>query len=120
MRIELMLMIWVSKTIRAVGAALLMLCLMLFAACKQHGSHNEQLRTHYDIGLAHADSGELPDALEAFHAAAACADTTANDCDYHTLSLVHCQMAEIFHRHYQPQTAIAELKEAQRLLMLAT
>lgn len=88
---------------------------ILVLACKQHGSHNEQLRAYYDIGLAHADSGELPDALEAFHAAAACADTTANDCDYHTLSLVHCQMAEIFHRHYQPRTAIAELKEAQRL-----
>ena len=81
----------------------------------RHGTRNEQMRAYYILGRTYADCGETPAALEAFHDAADCADTTVQDCDYHTLCLVHCQMAEIFHRHYQPLTAIAELSEAQRM-----
>ena len=80
-----------------------------------HGNRNERMLANYLLGRTFYDCGKLPNALEAFHAAAACADTAASDCDYHTLCLVHCQMAEIFHRHYQPRTAIAELAEAQRM-----
>lgn len=32
-----------------------------------------------------------------------------------TVAGCHCQKAEIFHRHYQPLMAIAELSEAQRM-----
>ena len=81
----------------------------------RHGTPNERMEAHYLLGLAYYDIGKLPNALEAYHAAAACADTTATDCDYHTLCRVHAQMAEIFHRHYQPQMAIKELSEARRM-----
>ena len=81
----------------------------------RNGTANEQMRAHYILGRTYYDGNNLPDALEAFHTAAACADTTASDCDYHQLSLVHIQMAEIFHRHYQPRTAIAELSLAQQM-----
>ena len=84
----------------------------------RHGTSNEQLRAHYILGRTYTDRGELPQALNAYHAAADRADTTSRDCDYHTLSLVHSQMAEIFHRHYQPRTAIAELSAAQRMAYL--
>ena len=80
-----------------------------------HGTSNEQMLAHYLLGLTYADTHDAPKALEAYHAAAACVDTSHIDCDYHTLSLVHIQMAEIFHQHYQPRTAIAELSIAQQL-----
>ena len=79
------------------------------------GTANERMLAHYLLGLTYADTNEAPLALEAYHAAVASADTTRDDCDYHTLSLVHTQMAEVFHRHYQPRRAIAELREAQRM-----
>jgi tetratricopeptide (TPR) repeat protein len=91
---------------------------LLREACRyydRHGTPNERMRAHYLLGRTYYDCGKLPDALGAFHTAAACADTTHSDCDYHTLSLAHTQMADIFHRHYQPRTAIEELKEAQRM-----
>ena len=94
------------------------LALELVRYFDDHGTRNEQMRAHYLLGRTYYDCGKLPDALEAFHAAAACAAATSDDCDFHTLSMVHIQMAEIFHRHYQPLTAIAELKEAQRLAYL--
>ena len=80
----------------------------------RHGTSNEQMRAHYLLGRSYYDCEKLTDALEAFQAAAVAADTTSADCNYHTLSLVHTQMADIFHRHYQPRTAIAELIEARR------
>ena len=80
-----------------------------------HGTPNDQMLAYYLLGRAFYDCSELPDALEAYHSAAACADTTHDDCDYRTLCRVHAQMAEIFHQHYQPRTAIAELLEAQRM-----
>lgn len=80
-----------------------------------HGNCNERMLANYLLGRTYYDCGKLPNALKAFRAAAACADTTRDDCDYHTLTRVHAQMAEIFHQHYQPRTAIAELLEAQRM-----
>ena len=80
-----------------------------------HGNCNERMLANYLLGRTYYDCGKLPNALKAFRAAAACADTTRDDCDYHTLTRVHAQMAEIFHQHYQPLTAIKELSQAQRM-----
>ena len=80
------------------------LALVLADYFDHHGTNNEKLRAYYILGRTYADQGEASKALEAYHAAVAC-DTTSEDCDYHTLCLAHIQMAEIFHRHYQPRTA---------------
>ena len=50
----------------------------------RHGTNNEQLRAHYILGRTYADRGELPQALNAYNAAADRADTTSSDCDCHT------------------------------------
>lgn len=63
----------------------------------RHGTRNEQLRAHYILGRTHADRGELPQALDAYNDAADRADTTAQDCDYKTLSRVYAQKADIFY-----------------------
>ena len=64
----------------------------------RHGDANERMRAHYILGRTYADMGEAPAALNAYLDAADCADTTAIDCDYHTLSRVYGQMAGVFYR----------------------
>ena len=44
-----------------------------------HGNRNERMLANYLLGRTFYDCGKLPNALEAFHAAAACADTAAID-----------------------------------------
>ncbi len=63
----------------------------------RHGTPNEQLRAHYILGRTYADMGEAPAAIEAYLDAATRADTTASDCDYHTLSRVYGQMSKVLY-----------------------
>ena len=79
----------------------------------RHGTPNERMRAHYILGRTYADMGEAPAALNAYLDAADCADTTATDCDYRTLSRVHAQSAIIYHRLVQPMGQLEELRLAQ-------
>jgi len=63
-----------------------------------HGTPNDQLLAHYLLGRAYHEHGEAPMALECYHDAIDCADTTANDCDFAQLSRVYGQMALIFYQ----------------------
>lgn len=67
----------------------------------RHGTANEKMLAHYLLGRTYADMGEAPAALDAFHQAAECADTTAVDCDYSLLARIHGQTANLF--YYQAQ-----------------
>ena len=60
----------------------------------KHGSPNEQMRARYILGRTYFDLGELPRALETYLKATDCADTTASDCDYKTLSRVYANMVK--------------------------
>lgn len=61
----------------------------------RHGTANDRLLAHYLLGRAYYEAGEAPMALECYHDAIDCADTTANDCDFAQLSRVYGQMAKI-------------------------
>jgi len=63
----------------------------------RHGTPNEQMEAHYLLGRTHADRGEAPAALAAYHDAIDRADTTATDCNYRQLCRVYAQMADIFY-----------------------
>ncbi len=63
-----------------------------------HGTSNERLRAHYILGRTYADLGEAPAAINAYLDAAACADTTAQDCDWAKLSRVYGQMSSIMYK----------------------
>ena len=78
----------------------------------RHGTPNEQLRAYYILGRTYADLGETPRAIEAYNKAAECADTTAANCDYKTLSRVHAQQAGIFRNQYLPQEAVEAFDKA--------
>ena len=62
-----------------------------------HGKPNEQVLAHYLLGRTHADRGEAPAAIAAYHGAIDHADTTAQDCDYGQLARVYAQMADVFY-----------------------
>lgn len=75
-----------------------------------HGSPNEQMLAHYLLARTYTDMGEAPQALDEFHRAAECADTTSLDCDYHLLTKVHGQSAHLFLEQLMPNEMLEELQ----------
>ena len=63
-----------------------------------HGTPNEQMEAHYLLGCVYRDMGEAPRAIDCYLDAAACADTTAADCDFYMLASIHAQMAWLYHQ----------------------
>lgn len=78
-----------------------------------YGSANERIRAHYLLGCAYRDMGEAPAALQSYHDAVDCADTTATDCDYRLLSRVHGQMATLFLEQENPHFALLSIYNLQ-------
>ena len=60
-----------------------------------HGTADDRLLAHYLLGRAYYDHGEAPMALQCYHDAIDCADTTS--CDLKQLSRVYGQMALVFY-----------------------
>jgi len=77
----------------------------------RHGTANEQMLAHYLLGRTYADMGEAPAALDAYHQAVECADTTSSDCDYRLLTRVHAQSTNIFYEQMMPYEMLSELDE---------
>ena len=84
-----------------------------------HGTPNERLRAHYLLGCAYRDMGEAPRAIEVYHKAIVCADTTAYNCDYRTLGCAYSQMADQYHRQLLFTYEIEARKQAQHFGFLA-
>lgn len=83
-----------------------------------HGNANERMKAHYLLGCVYRDLGEAPQALQCYHDALDCADTTATDCDYNLLSRIHGQMAEIFGSQFLPHEMLQEERECERIARL--
>ena len=64
----------------------------------RHGSPNERMEAHYLLGCTYRDMGEAPRAIDCYLDAAACADTTATDCDFYMLASIYGQMAKLYHQ----------------------
>ena len=64
----------------------------------RHGTPNERMEAHYLLGCVYRDLGEAPRAIDCYLDAAACADTTATDCDFYTMSSIYGQMAMLYHQ----------------------
>ncbi len=62
-----------------------------------HGTPNDRMLAHYLLGRAYYEHNEAPMALQCYHDAIDCSDTTTADCDYAQLSRVYGQMAEIYY-----------------------
>ena len=75
-----------------------------------NGSSNDRLLAHYLLGCVYRDLGEAPHAVGCYLDAISLADTTAADCDYHTLAVTYSQMAKIYHQ----QLLLTDEIEAQK------
>ena len=95
------------------------LALVLTDYFDSHGTPNERMRAHYILGCAYRDLGEAPRALECYNDAVECADTTATDCDFKTLSRVHGQMANLFVGMTAPKLGLHHFKEAMNYSLLS-
>ena len=84
-----------------------------------HGNANERMRAYYLLGCVYRDLGEAPHALECYHDAVDCADTTARDCDYKLLSRVYGQMEYIFNLQYVPNYQLEALEKAYQYASIA-
>lgn len=62
------------------------------------GTTNERVLAHYLLGMAYSDMGEAPKAINSFQNAIDAADTTVTEFNFHQLSCVYSQMAEIYRR----------------------
>lgn len=85
-----------------------------------HGTANERMRAHYILGCAYRDLGEAPRALECYNDAVECADTTAKDCDFKTLSRVYGQMSYVYESKSSPVDAICAERKAVRYAYAAS
>ena len=84
-----------------------------------HGTPNERMLAHYLMGRTWADKGEAPQALDEYHTAAECADTTAADCDYGILTRIHAQSANLFYEQQMPNEMLEELNRMNLYAILA-
>ena len=66
----------------------------------RHGTPNERMEAHYLLGCVYRDLGEAPRAIDCYLDAAACADTTATDCDFRTLGSIYAQMADLYYKQF--------------------
>ena len=64
----------------------------------RHGTPNERMEAHYLLGCTYRDMGEAPRAIDCYLDAAACADTTATDCDFYMLASIYAQTAWLYHQ----------------------
>lgn len=85
----------------------------------KNGSNNERVRAHYLLGCAYRDMGEAPLALESYHNAVDCADTTQADCNYGQLAKVHSQTAYLLFRQLLPFEQLEELEQQYKCAIRA-
>lgn len=83
-----------------------------------YGSPREQVQAYYLLGRTYADCGEDPHALDCYQTAISRADTTAQDCDYHTLYHVYSQMGWVFHRQLLLSNEIEARRKAIHYALL--
>ena len=85
----------------------------------RHGTPNERMEAHYLLGCTYRDMGEAPRAIDCYLDAAACADTTAKDCDFWMMASVYGQMAYLYHQQLLFTYEIEARQQACRYNLLA-
>lgn len=76
------------------------------------GTANERMTAHYLRGSVYRDQDNAPMALRCYRDAVSYADTTASDCDYHRLSRIYGQIADLFNRQRAPRLEIEAERKA--------
>ena len=79
-----------------------------------HGTPNERMLAHYIKGCAYRDMGDQPASLRCYNDAVAAADTSATDCYFRQLGIIHQQIAKIFNDRAMPDNALQAYEYAER------
>ena len=79
-----------------------------------HGTPNERMLAHYIKGCTYRDMGDQPASLRCYNDAVAAADTSAADCNFYQLSIIHEQIAKIFNDRAMPDNALQAYEYAER------
>ena len=79
-----------------------------------HGTPNERMLAHYIKGCAYRDMGDQPASLRCYNDAVAAADTSAADCNFRQLGIIHQQIAKIFNDRAMPDNALQAYEYAER------
>ena len=79
-----------------------------------HGTPNERMLAHYIKGCTYRDMGDQPASLRCYNDAVAAADTSATDCNFYQLSIIHEQIAKIFNDRAMPDNALQAYEYAER------
>ena len=79
-----------------------------------HGTPNERMLAHYIKGCAYRDMGDQPASLRCYNDAVAAADTSATDCNFRQLGIIHQQIAKIFNDRAMPDNALQAYEYAER------
>jgi hypothetical protein len=83
------------------------------------GNANERMMAYYLLGCVYRDKGDSPRAIDAYQKAASQADTTANDCDYYTLSCIYAQMGGVYHQQLLISNSIMSYQKASKYAYIA-
>jgi hypothetical protein len=83
------------------------------------GSANEKILAYYLLGRCYSDMGDSPRAIDAYQKAVSQADTTAKDCDFHTLSRVYSQMAGVYYEQLLLAKSIEASNNASHYALLS-
>ena len=84
-----------------------------------HGTANDRLLAHYLLGRTYHEHGEAPMALQCYQDALDCADTTAKDFDFYTLSSTYSQMANLYYGQLLLTNEIEARKKASHFALRA-
>ena len=76
------------------------------------GTANERMTAYYLRGSVYRDQDNAPMALRYYRDAVSYADTAASNCDYHRLSRIYGQIADLFHRQRAPRLEIEAERKA--------
>ena len=79
-----------------------------------HGTPDERMLAYYMKGCAYRDMGDQPASLRCYNDAVAAADTSAADCNFYQLSIIHEQIAKIFNDRAMPDNALQTYEYAER------
>ncbi len=85
----------------------------------RHGNRSQRMTAHYLLGCVYRDLNDAPMALDQYHEAVSLADTTAGDCDWHTLCRIHGQMGTLFNKMGSPEYELEEWENTYATAMKA-
>ena len=83
------------------------------------GNYNQRMLAHYMLGCAYRDMRDFPSALRCFNDAVAAADTSETDCNLYQMSIIYCQIGNIYIQYALPEEAVKAFDKCEYYSLLS-